>query len=29
MRADATLVQSDAGFKRWLKTQAAVMRQLG
>jgi hypothetical protein len=29
MRADANLVQSDAGFKRWLKTQAAVMRQLG
>jgi hypothetical protein len=29
MRADATLVQSDAGFKRWLKTQAAVMRRLG
>ena len=29
MQADATLVQSDAGFKRWLKTQAAVMRQLG
>ena len=29
MRADATLVQSDAGFKRWLKIQAAALRQLG
>jgi hypothetical protein len=29
MQADATLVQSDAGFKRWLKTQAAVMRRMG
>lgn len=28
MRADAVSVQSDAGFKRWLKTQAAMMRQL-
>ena len=29
MQADATLVQSDAGFKRWLKMQVALMRQLG
>jgi hypothetical protein len=29
MQADATLVQSDAGFKRWLKIQTALMRQLG
>ena len=29
MRTDAILVQSDAGFKRWLKTQAAASRRLG
>jgi hypothetical protein len=29
MRADATLVQSDAGFKRWLRTQAALTQRLG
>jgi len=29
MQADATMVQSDAGFKRWLKIQTALMRQLG
>jgi len=28
MQADATMVQSDAGFKRWLKMQTALMRQL-
>ena len=29
MRADAALVQTDAGFKRWLKIQAAAMRRFG
>ncbi len=29
MRADETLVQSDAGFKRWLRTQAALTQRLG
>jgi hypothetical protein len=28
MRADARLAQTDAGFKRWLRAQAAVMQQL-
>ena len=29
MQADAALVQTDAGFKRWLKIQAAAMRRFG
>lgn len=29
MQADTTLVQSDAGFKRWLKMQMALMRRMG
>ena len=29
MQADAIQVQSDAGFKRWLKLQMALMRRLG
>jgi hypothetical protein len=29
MQADATMVQSDAGFKRWLKIQTAMMQRLG
>ena len=28
MRADAHLARTDAGFKRWLRAQAAVMQQL-
>ncbi len=29
MRADARLAQTDAGFKRWLKTQTVVAQRLG